>query len=156
MSNKTMNKAELQESIQDLNDRQEELQQLQLSNPEAFTAEEKAEFDSNAKELKTLQNRLTIVEAALAQNANAAAQNANAAAQNQTDENSRFVKLMIAFGNRFSRRTGKEINPPRPVSLSFGEWQLFKESYRRLGYEITEVINDPFGDAAALVVVPED
>jgi len=131
-----------------LKDRQEELQQLQLSNPEAFTAEEKAEFDSNAKELKTLQNRLAIVEAALAQNVS------TVTTQNQSDENSRFVKLMIAFGNRFSRRTGKEINPPQPVSLSFGEWQLFKESYRRLGYEITEVINDPFGDAAALVAVP--
>lgn len=131
-----------------MKDRQEELQQLQLSNPEAFTAEEKAEFDSNAKELKTLQNRLAIVEAALAQNVS------TVTTQNQSDENSRFVKLMIAFGNRFSRRTGKEINPPQPVSLSFGEWQLFKESYRRLGYEITEVINDPFGDAAALVAVP--
>ena len=150
MSNKTMNKAELQESIQDLKDRQEELQQLQLSNPEAFTAEEKAEFDSNAKELKILQNRLTVVEATLAQNASVIARSS------QSSKDSRLVKLKIAFGNRFSRRTGKEVNPPQPASFSFGEWQLFKESYRRLGYEITEVINDPFGDAAALVAVPED
>lgn len=148
MSNKTMNKAELQELIQDLKDRQEELQQFQLNNPEAFTAEQKKEFDSNAKELKTAETRLAIVEEALKQNA----QNAN----NQSGEDSQFVKLKIAFGNRFSRRTGKEINPPQPVSFTYGEWQLFKESYRRLGYEITDVINDPFGDAAALVAVPED
>lgn len=134
--------------IQDLKDRQEELQQFQLNNPEAFTAEQKKEFDSNAKELKTAETRLAIVEEALKQNA----QNAN----NQSGEDSQFVKLKIAFGNRFSRRTGKEINPPQPVSFTYGEWQLFKESYRRLGYEITDVINDPFGDAAALVVVPED
>lgn len=134
--------------IQDLKERQEELQQLQLNNPEAFTTEQKKEFDSNAKELKTAETRLAIVEEALKQNA----QNAN----NQSGEDSQFVKLKIAFGNRYSRRTGKEINPPQPVSFTYGEWQLFKESYRRLGYEITDVINDPFGDAAALVAVPED
>ena len=134
--------------IQDLKDRQEELQQFQLNNPEAFTAEQKKEFDSNAKELKTAETRLAIVEEALKQNA----QNAN----NQSGEDSQFVKLKIAFGNRYSRRTGKEINPPQPVSFTYGEWQLFKESYRRLGYEIAEVINDPFGDAAALVAVSED
>lgn len=134
--------------IQDLKDRQEELQQLQLNNPDAFTAEQKKEFDNNAKELKTAETRLAIVEEALKQNA----QNAN----NQSGEDSQFVKLKIAFGNRFSRRTGKEINPPQPASFTYGEWQLFKESYRRLGYEITDVINDPFGDAAALVAVPED
>ena len=131
--------------IQDLKERQEELQQLQLNNPDAFTAEQKKEFDSNAKELKTAETRLAIVEEALKQNVN-----------NQSGEDSQFVKLEIAFGNRYSRRTGKEINPPQPVSFTYGEWQLFKESYRRLGYEIAEVINDPFGDAAALVAVPED
>lgn len=131
--------------IQDLKERQEELQQLQLNNPDAFTAEQKKEFDNNAKELKTAETRLAIVEEALKQNVN-----------NQSGEDSQFVKLKIAFGNRYSRRTGKEINPPQPVSFTYGEWQLFKESYRRLGYEIVEVINDPFGDAAALVAAPED
>ena len=131
--------------IQDLKERQEELQQLQLNNPDAFTAEQKKEFDDNAKELKTAETRLAIVEEALKQNAN-----------NQSGEDSQFVKLKIAFGNRYSRRTGKEINPPQPVSFTYGEWQLFKESYRRLGYEIAEVINDPFGDATALVAVSED
>lgn len=131
--------------IQDLKERQEELQQLQLNNPDAFTAEQKKEFDNNAKELKTAETRLAIVEEALKQNVN-----------NQSGEDSQFVKLKIAFGNRYSRRTGKEINPPQPVSFTYGEWQLFKESYRRLGYEIAEVINDPFGDAAALVAVSED
>lgn len=133
-----------------MKDRQEELQQLQLNNPDAFTAEQKKEFDDNAKELKTAETRLAIVEEALKQNAN------NAATGGQSGEDSQFVKLKIAFGNRFSRRTGKEINSPQPVSFTYGEWQLFKESYRRLGYEITEVINDPYGDAAALVAVPED
>lgn len=136
--------------IQDLKDRQEELQQLQLSNPDAFTVEQKTEFNLNAEELKKAEARLAVVEEALKQNAN------SAATSSQSGEDSQFVKLKIAFGNRFSRKTGKEINPPQPVSFTYGEWQLFKESYRRLGYEITEVINDPYGDAAAFVVVSED
>ena len=133
-----------------MKDRQEELQQLQLSNPDAFTVEQKTEFNNNAEELKKAEARLAVVEEALKQNAN------NAATSSQSGEDSQFVKLKIAFGNRFSRRTGKEINPPQPVSFTYGEWQLFKESYRRLGYEITAVINDPFGDAAGLIEEPKD
>ena len=133
-----------------MKDRQEELQQLQLSNPDAFTVEQKTEFNNNAEELKKAEARLAVVEEALKQNAN------NAATSSQSGEDSQFVKLKIAFGNRFSRRTGKEINPPQPVSFTYGEWQLFKESYHRLGYEITAVINDPFGDAAGLIEEPKD
>lgn len=136
--------------IQDLKDRQEELQQLQLSNPDAFTVEQKTEFDLNAEELKKAETRLAVVEEALKQNTN------NAATGSQSGEDSQLVKLKIAFGNRFSSKTGKEINSPQPVSFTYGEWQLFKESYCRLGYEITEIINDPYGDAAALVAVPKD
>ena len=54
--------------IQDLKDRQEELQQLQLSNPDAFTVEQKTEFDNNAEELKKAEARLAVVEEALKQN----------------------------------------------------------------------------------------
>lgn len=133
-----------------MKDRQEELQQLQLSNPDAFTVEQKTEFDLNAEELKKAEARLTVVEEALKQNAT------STATSSQSGEDSQLVKLKIAFGNRFSSRTGKEINSPQPVSFTYGEWQLFKESYRRLGYEITDVINDPYGDAAALVAVPEN
>lgn len=133
-----------------MKDRQEELQQLQLSNPDAFTVEQKTEFDLNAEELKKAETRLAVVEEALKQNTN------NAATGSQSGEDSQLVKLKIAFGNRFSSKTGKEINSPQPASFTYGEWQLFKESYRRLGYEITEIINDPYGDAAALVAVPKD
>lgn len=132
--------------IQDLKDRQEELQQLQLNNPDAFTAEQKKEFDNNAKELKTAETRLAIVEEALKQNASSA----------YTDNTSGKVVVMVAFGDRFSKRTGKEVNPPQKRYFSFGEWQVFKQNYKLLGYSITAVINDPFGDAAGLIEVPVD
>ena len=132
--------------IQDLKDRQEELQQLQLSNPDAFTVEQKTEFDNNAEELKKAEARLAVVEEALKQNASNAS----------TDNTSGKVVVMVAFGDRFSKRTGKEVNPPQKRYLSFGEWQVFKQNYKLLGYSITAVINDPFGDAAGLIEEPKD
>lgn len=131
--------------IQDLKDRQEELQQLQLSNPDAFTVEQKTEFDNNAEELKAAETRLAIVEEALKQNASSTA-----------DNKSGKVVVMVAFGDRFSKRTGKEVNPPQKRYFSFGEWQVFKQNYKLLGYSVTSVINDPFGDAAGLIEVPVD
>ena len=101
MSNKTMNKAELQELIQDLKDRQEELQQLQLSNPDAFTVEQKTEFDNNAEELKKAEARLAVVEEALKQNAS----------NTSTDNTSGKVVVMVAFGDRL-----KQLNPQLDMS----------------------------------------
>lgn len=132
--------------IQDLKDRQEELQQLQLGNPDAFTVEQKTEFDNNAKELKAAKARLAIVEEALKQNASSTS----------ADNKSGKVVVMVAFGDRFSKRTGKEVNPPQKRYFSFGEWQVFKQNYKLLGYSVTSVINDPFGDAAGLIEVPVD
>ena len=129
-----------------MKDRQEELQQLQLGNPDAFTVEQKTEFDNNAKELKAAEARLAIVEEALKQNASSTS----------ADNKSGKVVVMVAFGDRFSKRTGKEVNPPQKRYFSFGEWQVFKQNYKLLGYSVTSVINDPFGDAAGLIEVPVD
>ena len=129
-----------------MKDRQEELQQLQLSNPDTFTVEQKTEFDNNAEELKKAEARLAVVEEALKQNASNAS----------TDNTSGKVVAMVAFGDRFSERTGKEVKPPQKRYFSFGEWQVFKQNYKLLGYSITAVINDPFGDAAGLIEEPKD
>ena len=132
--------------IQDLKDRQEELQQLQLSTPDAFTVEQKTEFDNNAEELKKAEARLAVVEEALKQNV----------FSTPADKSDKAVVVMVAFGDRFSKRTGKEVNPPQKRYFSFGEWQVFKQNYKLLGYSVTAVINDPFGDAAGLIEEPKD
>lgn len=129
-----------------MKDRQEELQQLQLSNPDAFTVEQKTEFDNNAEELKKAEARLAVVEEALKQNV----------FSTPADKSDKAVVVMVAFGDRFSKRTGKEVNPPQKRYFSFGEWQVFKQNYKLLGYSITAVINDPFGDAAGLIEEPKD
>lgn len=125
-------------------DRKEELQQLQQSNPDAFTKEQ-------LKELKDIDKQVASIDASLKN-----IEDMEKSATQIKPGTEKLVQLKIAFGNRFSARTGKEINKPQPVSFSFGEWQLFKESYKRLGYQVTEVINDPYGDAEALVEVQKD
>jgi hypothetical protein len=51
----------------------------------------------------------------------------------------KMVHLSIARGRRFNPMTGKE------------EWQLFKKTYKGLGYTIMAALHDPYGDAAELV-----
>lgn len=109
----------------------------------AFTAEQSEELINIAKEIAEIDAKIKTVE-----DMETSTEQVKAEIKPGTEK---LVQLKVAFGNRFSARTGKEINKPQPVVLSFGEWQLFKESFKRLGYQITEVINDPFGDATALV-----
>lgn len=110
----------------------------------AFTAEQSEELINNAKEIVEIEAKLKTIE------------DMEANKSKITPGTEKLVQLKVAFGNRFSARTGKEINKPQLVALSYGEWQLFKESYKRLGYQITEVINDPYEDATALVEVQKD
>lgn len=63
----------------------------------------------------------------------------------------KLVHVKLSTGNRFDPKTGKEINKPVPQTFNYGEWQLFKKNYKLLGYTITEVMNDPFKDATALI-----
>lgn len=63
----------------------------------------------------------------------------------------KLVHLMLTKGNRFSAKTGKEINPPYRQVFTFSEWQLFKNNFKGLGYTITEVLHDPYGEAEKYV-----
>ena len=63
----------------------------------------------------------------------------------------KLVQVKLSTGNRYDPKTGKEINKPVPQMFNYGEWQLFKKNYKLLGYTITEVMNDPFKDATALI-----
>lgn len=68
----------------------------------------------------------------------------------------KLVHLMLSRGNRYSAKTGKEINPPYRQVFTYPEWQLFKVHHKGLGYTITEVLFDPYGEAEAYVEKTED
>ena len=62
------------------------------------------------------------------------------------------VHLSLVRGRRFNPLTGKEESAPFIQLFTFAEWQLFKKNFKGLGYTIMEVLHDPYGDAAELVV----
>lgn len=63
----------------------------------------------------------------------------------------KMVHLSIVRGRRFNSMTGKEESPAYTQMFTFAEWQLFKKTYKGLGYTIMAALHDPYGDAAELV-----
>lgn len=63
----------------------------------------------------------------------------------------KMVHLSIVRGRRFNPMTGKEESPAYTQMFTFAEWQLFKKTYKGLGYTIMAALHDPYGDAAELV-----
>lgn len=63
----------------------------------------------------------------------------------------KMVHLSIVRGRRFNPMTGKEESPVYTQMFTFAEWQLFKKTYKGLGYTIVAALHDPYGDAAELV-----
>ncbi len=61
------------------------------------------------------------------------------------------VHLMIVKGQRYDADTGKKLVKAMPQIFTFAEWQLFKKSFRNLGYTIEKVLHDPYGEAAQYV-----
>lgn len=63
----------------------------------------------------------------------------------------KMVHLSIVRGRRFNPMTSKEESPAYTQMFTFAEWQLFKKTYKGLGYTIMAALHDPYGDAAELV-----
>lgn len=61
------------------------------------------------------------------------------------------VVLKIQIGKRFDADTGKEINPPFEQTFTRSEWLNFKQFHKNCGYKITEVVSDPWNEAAEYV-----
>lgn len=63
----------------------------------------------------------------------------------------KMVHLSIVRGRRFNPMTGEEESPAYTQMFTFAEWQLFKKTYKDLGYTIMVALHDPYGDAAELI-----
>ena len=63
----------------------------------------------------------------------------------------KHVHLLITRGRKFDPNTGEEISKKYVQLFTFAEWQLFKKSFKGLGYTILKALHDPYGDAAQLV-----
>ena len=63
----------------------------------------------------------------------------------------KMVHLSIVRGRRFNPLTGKEESPSYVQLFTFAEWQLFKKTYKGLGYTIMAVLHDTYGEAKDFV-----
>lgn len=54
------------------------------------------------------------------------------------------IVLRLIKGKRYDSSTGELISTPFDQTFTFSEWNNFKLAYRGLGYQILEVLNDPF------------
>lgn len=62
-----------------------------------------------------------------------------------------MVHVKIVRGRRFNPLTGKDESPAYRQIFTFAEWQIFKKTYRGLGYNILEILHNPYEDASNLV-----
>ena len=64
-----------------------------------------------------------------------------------SDRDKRKVFLKIRRGTKFDPNTGKPIGKPYVQAFNYGEWVNFAKNYDKLGYTVTEVLYDPYGEA---------
>ena len=155
----SMSKKQLSEQIKQLSARKEQLLKLKAS--EQLSEQEQQELDSIAENLFDLEEQLEKLESnnepkAEPKTEPKAQPKAESKAQPKkklADEQSRdeVVVLELLVGKRYDADTGKEINHPFRQTYNWSEWQNFKTYYGRCGYKIISVVNDPWGDAAALL-----
>ena len=143
MSQKT--KKQLQQELKELSSEKEQLLQAKKADEKAFTKEQQARLSKVTEDIVDLEEQ---IELAPADEAPKTATTAKYEAPKGTEK---LVHVKLSTGNRYDPKTGKEINKPVPQMFNYGEWQLFKKNYKLLGYTITEVMNDPFKDATALI-----
>lgn len=140
MSQKT--KKQLQQELKELSSEKEQLLQAKKANEKTFTKEQQERLSKVTEDIVDLEEQIELAPADEAPKA------ANYEVPKGTEK---LVHVKLSTGNRFDPKTGKEINKPVPQMFNYGEWQLFKKNYKLLGYTITEVMNDPFKDATALI-----
>ena len=143
MSQKT--KKQLQQELKELSSEKEQLLQAKKANEKTFTKEQQERLSKVTEDIVDLEEQIELAPADEAPNT------ATTAEYEVPKGTEKLVHIKLSTGNRYDPKTGKEINKPVPQTFNYGEWQLFKKNYKLLGYTITEVMNDPFKDATALI-----
>lgn len=141
MSQKT--KKQLQKELKELSSEKEQLLQAKQAEGKDFPKEKQARLSEVTEAIVDLEEQIELAPDDEKKETTATSEVAKGT--------EKLVQVMLSHGKRFDPHTGKEINKPVPQSFNYGEWQLFKKNYKLLGYTITDVINDPFGDAKELI-----
>ena len=138
-------KKQLQQELKELSSEKEQLLQAKKANEKTFTKEQQERLSKVTEDIVDLEEQIELAPA------DEAPKTATTAKYEVPKGTEKLVHVKLSTGNRYDPKTGKEINKPVPQTFNYGEWRLFKKNYKLLGYTITDVMNDPFDDAAARI-----
>lgn len=108
--------------------------------------------DTNEKEYVAVCNDLDIVSKRYDEAVEKSKATSDAVKETEpTTGNFVVLKVVGNGGVRFDPMTGKKNADEETITLSLSEWRLFKENHKILGYTVTGVVADPFGDAKDII-----
>ena len=56
----------------------------------------------------------------------------------------KLVHAKISKGRRFDPNTGKELTKPYIQMFTYGEWKLFQQNHKSIGFVVLEVLHNPY------------
>lgn len=56
----------------------------------------------------------------------------------------KLVHAKISKGRRFDPTTGEEITKPYIQMFTYGEWKLFQQNHKSIGFVVLEVLHNPY------------
>lgn len=136
---KTKTKNELLEIRQQMEKSKIELEALKAKGGGAFTDEQQDELNELVLAMVDLDE---LIEAQPDTKANV---------YKVPAKESSLIHIELIKGRRFNPNTGKEESFPYVQKLTYGEWQLFKQNFSRLGYVIIKVLHDPYNEVANFI-----
>ena len=112
------------------------LETLKAKNAKAFTEQQQNDLNSVTLYLVDAEEALVAKEA----------ENAKEAEKVYTPAKGteKLIHVSIIRGHRFDPKTGKEKTKPYTQLFTYGEFMLFSKNHSRLGFEIVEVLHDPY------------
>lgn len=142
MSEKKMTKHEYLQIKSKLEARKAELLEIKKAGGKSWTESLQEELDNIAMSIADVEDKIDAIPATAKD---------ELSAYKPAEGTEKMVHLSIVHGRRFNSMTGEEESPAYTQMFTFAEWQLFKKTYKGLGYTIMAALHDPYGDAAELV-----
>lgn len=56
----------------------------------------------------------------------------------------KLVHARISKGRRFDPSTGEELTKPYVQMFTYGEWKLFQQNHKSIGFVVLEVLHNPY------------
>lgn len=128
MSAKT--KFQMQQELEALKKRKQELLQLKVSSPKDFSEEAQSELDEIAEKIIDLEEQIELA----------------TTTYTPAPGTEKLVHLKIVNGRRFDENTGEEISKPYVQKFTYGEYKNFVKNASLCGYTIIEVLHNPYKD----------